>query len=120
MSINFCTISASSIDSFCGARRAVVLNNLLAEFRPEPPVTTPKRGGGPIFAGIRREEEPKTPVYFELDHVTVSATFQDMSGSDTLDMTGQLDFVIVTDLEFNASNVHVNITDLSFNKHASH
>lgn len=120
MSINYCTLAGSSIDTFCGARRAIVLARLIEELRPATPTQRPVRGGGPtpkFHPQIRdhRWEQPTIVPPTELDRITVSAVFQDLSGSAFQDLDNRLDLVFVTNIEIEPTSVGVNITDLKIN-----
>ena len=123
MSINYCTISSSSVDSFCGNRRQIVLNRLINELHP--PVPAQRRGGNPTHVkypipAIRRDRDERweqptiTPT--ELDKIVVTAEFNGLLGSSQQDIDGRLDFVYVTDLEFEGEEVSVNISAIKFNE----
>lgn len=112
MSINFCTLTNSSVDSFCGNRRAIVLQNLIDELRPPAPVVS---GGNPQAKWInaqapRKWEPPALPT--ELERITVSARFQELSGSSTQEIKPQLELVTVTDIHVQPTKVEVNIENL--------
>lgn len=125
MSINFCTLSNSSVDSFCGNRRAIVLDRLIDELRP--PVTDKKVSNGgwtkqrppAYFKGINqpRWEQPEAPKYVptELDTVIVSVTFNGITSTDSQAIdNSRLDLVTVTDIHVNpvSVSVDVNIADM--------
>ena len=123
MSINYCTISSSSVDSFCGNRRAIVLDRLIRELRPPVPATN--KGGNPahVRAPIpqisrRREEqwEPPTVVPTELDRIVVSVNFNGITGVAEQEVDGRLDLVYVTELKVEHVEVSVNISALKFNE----
>ena len=121
MSINFCTLTNASVDTFCGNRRSVVLNNLLQ--KKYPPVVT-STGGGSYqvrneFAFNRPEQfvrpEEQRVLQFEQPFITVSAELMGMTGMQQIDLAPQLEFVVISDLQFPepTSSVTVNITDFS-------
>lgn len=123
MSINYCTISSSSVDSFCRNRRAIVLDRLIRELRSPVPIAN--RGGNPtrVRAPIpqisrRREElwEPPTVVATELDRIVVSVNFNGITGVAEQEVNGKLDLVYVTELKVEHVEVSVNISALKFNE----
>lgn len=113
MSINYCTISNSSIDSFCGNRRQIVLQRLIAEFRP--PVVNPGRNSG---AGVgrwpQRPEEKYVPPYVptELERIRVEVKLGDYSGTAAQDIKFQTELVVITNLQSTETGVGVNISNL--------
>jgi len=129
MSINFCTLTNSSVDTFCGNRRSIVLNGLLQKKYP-PPV----QGGGrrvlrDTFAEQRPDlivrEEDRPQLVFEQPFITVEVSMNGITMAQTLDAQQRLDFVTVTDLKVNpvtaspvdeALEVAVNIADISIRK----
>lgn len=140
MAINYCTIGSMTVDGFCGTQRAKVLARLIHEAGHDivtPPVqpTKPGTSGGisygpgpyapPVrpnvpnqWANVRppqyRPSELDRPVLpIEQPFITVSAEIWALRGSETVEVTPRLDFVTVTDLEFNFDLV--TITDLEFN-----
>lgn len=119
MSINYCTISSSAVDSFCGNRRAIVLARLINELRPPVPQTNVIRGGGPTpkFQQVRHDrwEQPVINPPTELDRITVSAEFLGLKGSAFQDVDNRLDLVFITDIEIEPTTVGVNISDLKVN-----
>ena len=99
MSINYCTISNSSVDSFCGNRRSIVLNRLINQLRP----ANVHRGGNPahvkkIIPQIPRwdvdrlEQQTVTPT--ELDKVVVTVKFEGVTGVAEQTMDHRLDLSI--------------------------
>lgn len=124
MAINFCTIGRDTVNGFCGTQRAKVLANLIHEAGHDiivvPPKPTVGHSGGTTFGRApvtpmqyRRPvelEKPTTPT--ELPFITVSAEVFGMSGSETLEVTTRLDFVTITDVEMNVSEIAVNISDM--------
>lgn len=128
MSINYCTISGSSIDSFCSGRRTIVLNRLITELHPQPvplPNINSIRGGGPTLRfqhQSRQWEQPTIVLPTELDRVTVSVTASFsmggapvLSGTDFQDIMQQLDLVTVTNIEIEPVTISVNISSLKVN-----
>lgn len=129
MSINFCSINATRIDGFCGTQRAKVLARLIHEAGHDevivvPPKPTPRpHSGGTTIGGnfnFRPNVQPPTfrpdidqnlpPV--EQPYITVTADILGMRGSETIEATSRIDFVVVTDLEINAgSDTSVNISN---------
>jgi hypothetical protein len=120
LSINYCTLAGSSIDTFCGGRRAIVLTRLINELRPPVPQPTEQtRGGGPTpkfhqAQQVRRDhwEQPTINPPTELDRITVAVEFQDLKGSAFQDVDNRLDLVFVTNIEIEPVSVSVNISDL--------
>lgn len=124
MSINYCTISNSSVDSFCGNRRAIVLDRLIRELRP--PVPTVNSAGNSAYVRTpipqiprRREDErwePPTVAPTELDRIVVSVNFNGITGVAEQEVDGRLDLVYVTELKVEHVEVSVNISALKFNE----
>lgn len=118
MSINYCTISNTSLDAFCGNRRQIVLNRLIAELHPPIPVS--RKSGNPAHVkypipAVRRDERWEQPTITPtaLDKIVVTAEF---NGCSQQDIDGRLDLVYVTDLEFAGAEVSVNISAIKFNE----
>lgn len=129
MSINACTIASSSVDTFCGVRRAIVIGGLINQLRPPQPNTTHGGHGGwrkdrppSIFQGIHRPrwDQDEVPAYkpTELDHVTVAVEFLHLKGSETQKIEQRLDLVTVTDVNINPTTVGVNIENLQVHPNA--
>lgn len=132
MSINYCTISSTEIDGFCGTQRVKVLARLI-EQKYAVVNSPPSSGGwayGPSFNanhGIQqpqyippfRQELDQDPQPYEQPWITVTASeIFNTRGSETLETTPRLDFVTVTNVEFNNEpDITVNITDIEI-KHA--
>ena len=131
MSINYCTIGKDRVDGFCGNQRAKILARLIHEaghdiivVPPQPP--RPIGGGSAIGGGFNFHPAVQQPMYrppdindkplppVEQPIITVSAKIFDMFGSETLEATQRLDFVVVTDLEFGSSPT-VAVTELQMN-----
>jgi len=122
MSINYCTIGNSTIDTFCGSRRAIVLNRLIKELHPA--VTY---GGGKgehlkyvpstlqaSLAARERNNEQSIPST-ELDKIVVTVEFNGITKTVAQSVLDQsFDLVYVTDLEVTAHDVSVNISDVKF------
>lgn len=120
MSINFCTLTNASVDTFCGNRRSVVLNNLLQ--KKYPPVT-PTVGNGSGYQ-VRNEFAFKNPALFarpeeqptlnfEQPFITVQVELMGEVATQQLELAPQLEFVVVSDLQVTPADVTVNISDLS-------
>lgn len=109
MSINFCTISNSSVDSFCGRRRSVVLNNLIATLRP--PAVKGHKWPVPGLTGY--EEQPKI-IHTELERITVTATFANMTGMDSQEVKPQIELISISDLQFDTMQPVISISDIKF------
>lgn len=120
MSINHCTLSSATLDTFCGARRAIVVQNLLDEKYPAGNVQT---GRSAYFYEPR---DDVTPFTFEQPLITVNVTIDDELHTETLEATQSLDFVVVSGIEITAApevfvsdltmgdpGFSVNITELS-------
>jgi hypothetical protein len=121
MAINFCTLTRSSIDTFCGSRRQVVLNRLLEKKYPKNTA-----GAGQsvrdtfalqrpdLFRRVEDDERP--PLVFEQPLITVQVIMNGMSMQQTLESHQRLDFVTVTDLDIrpmSPEQVTVNIADIN-------
>jgi hypothetical protein len=111
MSINFCTIARSSVDSFCGGRREIVLNRLLAQKYPPPFVATP--GGNPrvlrdTFAlHPPFEFDDRPTLNFEQPQIAVSVALGKVVKTQVVDNDLQKHFVSVTDLAVEKQRVVV-------------
>ena len=141
MSINYCTIGRDRIDGFCGNQRAKVLARLIHEAGHDiivvPPVNPPRHSGGggisigaPGFnftpnvlqPGIQRpwQQQPQPKVDLEKDappreqpFITVKVEFMGLVGSQTIEASNRLDFVVVSDLEINdGPEITVNISEM--------
>lgn len=119
MSINYCTISNSAVDSFCGNRRSIVLARLIDQITDLRAYQPPLRGGGPTpkIQQIRQDrwEQPVINPPTELDRITVSVEFQDLQGTAFQDVDNRLDLVFVTNIQIEPTTVSVNISDLKVN-----
>jgi hypothetical protein len=119
MSINFCSIDRSSINSFCGSRRQVVLDRLLDEKYPVAPPAVITRGGNPQnirnqFQIARPFEYEEQPVLtFEQPFITVSVELHGKTGSQTLENQPQAHFVTVTGLAIEPT-LMVSVSDMDF------
>jgi len=127
MSINYCTISTSTIDGFCGIQRSKVIARLLDEKYPvvNPPTPSPRPGSGGVTYGGMPGRAPNPwfdpytsdttqPIEYEQPYITVrvSDLFGE-EGSETLFADAQMSFVTVTNLEFeDEDDISVNITGL--------
>lgn len=120
MSINFCTLTNSSVDTFCGNRRSIVLGNLIAEKYPAPFVGTNNQGIRDTFAQLRPdlvrhvEVDDRPPIAFEQPFITVEVWMDGVRMAETQESTQQLDFVSITDVVIGESKPMqeaVSITD---------
>lgn len=121
MSINFCTLTSSSVDSFCSPRRNQVFNQLVPILHPQRPAG--KGGGTPHTDKVmqayltRRQQEkwepPKLPT--ELERIVVEASFLTLRGSDAQDVHPGMELVTVTNIQVDPAVVDVNIQNLRFN-----
>lgn len=118
MAINYCTISSSSIDSFCGARRAIVFNRLVSQLHP----TVRTVGGNPAHVATkipalrpREREEMRYEKPTELDKILVSANINGISGSELQNYNQRLDLVFITNLKNVSQSINVNISNISVN-----
>lgn len=111
MSINYCTVSQSTLNSFCSPRRGLIIAKLAAILR-KPKVTT-KRGGNVQQAKYQNYTHPpvwEPPVIStERDRIVVSATFMDKSGHAEQLNTQRLDIVFITNLKLSDAQISVNI-----------
>jgi len=135
MSINYCTIGLDRIDGFCGNQRAKVLARLIREAGHEiivvPPTPTPRPGGSGgstigggfnfrpnVFQPGQPWQQPRQDIdqnlpQREQPYITVTAEIMGMRGSETIEATARLDFVIVSDLEINEGpEITVNISEM--------
>jgi len=134
MAINYCTVSGSTINTFCSPQRAAVLARLIAVLHPsiEPPILRPAHVGGggglagnPVrnapanqqrYANYQQSPRWEPPVISpESDRIIVTAKFQNLSGTDQQDVLQRLDIVYVTNLRVEAVTVDVNINNLTVN-----
>lgn len=105
MAINFCTISSTTVDGFCGNQRAKVLARLIATARP--PVANVPIGGGHIEhrpQPVWQRPEIITPprqLDFELPFITVTVKgLFGENGAQTYEVMPQVEFVTAFNLEF--------------------
>jgi hypothetical protein len=114
MAINYCTLTSSTLDAFCGNRRAIVLERLIDELRPVigPAVSNPQSKW--ITARPPQKWEPPA-LPTELERILVTAQFQELSGSSTQEVRSQLELVTVTDVHVQPTKVVVNIENLRVN-----
>jgi len=125
MSINYCTIGTGRIDGFCGKQRAKVLARLIHEAGhdvivvPPKPTPRPHSGGSTIRPGMdfkpyiapQMDRQNLPPV--DQPYITVRAEIFGMVGSETIENTQRLDFVVVTNLEINEGpEISVNISEM--------
>jgi len=123
MSINYCTIAATTVDTFCGNRRALVLARLIPELHPiTPPNPQPGNGShgsvAPGWSNYRPQPQRWEPpvISTERDRIVVKAEFQDLRGEDQQDIENRLDIVFVTNLHVEQqSAVSVNISNIKVN-----
>lgn len=99
MAINFCSVDQSTIDSFCGGRRRVVLDRLIAE--KYPVVSVHPAGGGRAVRDTFAVQPPfefedRPTLNFEQPWITVEVEFDGKKSSQTLDNDVQQHFVSVT------------------------
>lgn len=123
MSINFCTLTGSTIDTFCGNRRGIILQNLLTEKYPPAPAALGTNNRTVSIDFARRyphlvqhvdHEIDRPQLQFEQPFVYVTAELMGKTGTQTIEATAQLEFVSVTDLKVEPSSaITVNISDFS-------
>lgn len=109
MSVNFSSINGSTIDSFTGLSRTVIVAQLIERLR------TTKRGshGSASQPRYSSSEEDRAPIRStELDRIIVTAMFQELSGSDEQLVTTALDLVYISDIMIEPTKIIVNIADL--------
>lgn len=126
MAINFCTLTNSTIDTFCGNRRQIILDRLLRErYPPAPPAVLGTNNASVREALVRQrpelfrrpvEDDERAPLTFEQPFITVSAELLGATGKQQLDAATRLDFVVVTNLKIGErrqqeATVAVNISD---------
>lgn len=121
MSINACTIDASTVNTFCSPRRGIVFNNLSNILHPTTPPFVQAgssrvlRDTSPFAPQFEIDDQPI--VTFEQPEVTISVELFGVVGTETQNVAGaQADFVTVTNLTVDGVEpiVGVNITDLTF------
>ena len=98
MAINFCTIDSSTINTFCGNRRQVIIDQLL----PPRPVRGGAAQGWTPGRPIRtwRDTKWEPPVMpAESAVVTITAEFMGIKGVDTQTLTSRPDLITITDLQ---------------------
>lgn len=128
MSINYCTLASTTLDSFCGNRRAIVLDRLIDELRP-PVVNGPGGPGWVQRPTIKPQVKPAQRPYWqptevprelptELERITVTAEFMGLNGSDTQAITARPDLVTVTDIHIELTLVGVNIENFKVTQDA--
>lgn len=115
MAINFCTLTSSTLDAFCGSRRALVLNQLLTQKYPVQGTNNSSVRSTKVapvnFEPAEREEE--SVLTFEQPIVTVTVEMFGMTGQDTQNvMSSHIDFVTVTHLEVETEEIIVSIDNL--------
>ena len=117
MSINYCTISSSSVDAFCNPRRNLIFNQLVPILHP-PSSTVGSGGiphGTPKFIFQRAPEKWEPPyVPTELERIIVEVQFKTLFGRDEQEVRPSMELVTVTDIQVEPVVVNVNITDLRF------
>jgi len=120
MAINFCTIGQDPIDGFCGIQRSKILARLIHEVghdvvppKPHPPAGGMDIGGAGFWSPFRSQDLPHNVQPVEQPFITVTAEIFGMVGSQTLEASARLDFVLVTDLEINTlPEIAVNISEM--------
>jgi hypothetical protein len=132
MSINYCTLGSSTVNTFCGNKRPVVLARLLQELRAQEQKPKIVNGGGYGYPGghvpgrtnpAPRQYAPYRPdpsreapiVSTELDRIVVSAQFQELSGRAEQEVTAHLDIVYITNLKVHPVQVSVDISNIKVN-----
>lgn len=126
MAINFCTLTNSTIDTFCGNRRQLILDRLIEEKKNQTNFIGTNNSSVRIdfaqrFPHLIRhvEDEDRTPLNFEQPFHTVTVELFGDTGTHQLDTTSRLDFVVVTDLQVGPPRLHddvvVNISDFKVN-----
>jgi hypothetical protein len=126
MSINYCTLTASTTDAFCGRSRTVVLARLKAAKYPPTVQGTNNQSFSHDLAKLRPDLvrqvfpdlEEHEQLNFEQPIITVSAELMGETGMMQLDREARVDFVMAMDFKIgpglsSGPPVTVNITDLS-------
>jgi hypothetical protein len=113
MSINACTTNSSSITSFCGVRRAVVLAGLIAKKYPSTSIASGSVGSA--AKDIRTLPRPsvkddETVLTFEQPFVTVQVEAFGKTYTQQLENSAQTEFVAITEVEI--GSIEVNILEL--------
>lgn len=126
MSINFCTLTGSTLDTFCGNRRQLVLDRLLDEKYPTPPAVTLGTNNRNVSIDFAKryphltrhvEDDDVKTLEFEQPFIIVTAELLGIKGEQRLDADRNLNFVVVTDLQLMSTaapkqvDLAVNITD---------
>ena len=121
MSINACTIDASTVNTFCSPRRGIIFDQLANILHPTTPPFV-QAGSSRVLRDTspyapQFEIDDKQVVTFEQPEVTITIELLGSVGSETQNVAAaQLDFVTVTNLVVDGVEpiVAVNITDLTF------
>ena len=121
MSINACSIDASSVNTFCSPRRGIVFNNLSNILHPTTPPFV-QSGSSRVLrdtfiAPPEFEIDDRPTITFEQPEVTIAVELLGTVGAETQNVAApQLDFVTVTNLEVGEVEpiIAVNITDFIF------
>lgn len=116
MSINFCTLTNSSVDSFCGNRRALVLNKLLAKKYPQPAAGTNPRVLRDDTYPRPFDFEDRPVLNFEQPFITVQVNFQNDVGTQQIDNDNRLDFVTITNWFVDIGDFNVTVSNLTINE----
>ncbi len=125
MSINFCTLTGSTLNTFCGNRRQIIVDRLLEEKYPPVPAFLGTNNSSVSIDFAKRyphlvrhvEADEETPVLrFEQPFVTVTAELLGDQGTHQLEVEPHLHFVMVTDFRLvsvapKQDEVVVNISD---------
>lgn len=113
MSINYCTIANTTVDTFCGNKRAIVLSRLIKELHPEPirhPGGNVQQSKYTNYTQAPRWEPPV--ISTERDRIVVQAKFQELRGTDEQANEQRLDIVFVTNLRVDPATISVNIKNI--------
>lgn len=130
MSINFCTLTGSTLDTFCGNSRQIILDRLLDEKYATPPVqpfigtnnSSVSKDFTKKFPHLVRhavEDDERPVLTFEQPFITVSAELMGATGSQQQEVTPRLDFVVASDLNISKTTtskeveLSVNISDFT-------
>jgi len=122
MSINYCTLASSTVDSFCSPLRAVIFNRLVPILHPSQPIGAAGTPWTDKLAKYMRQrppekwEPPQLPT--ELERIVVEITFNGLRGSDAQDIKPAVELVTITDLNVEPSTVDVNISNITWHANA--
>lgn len=111
MAINFCTLNSFTIDTFCGVRRGLIVDELI---KKKYPVSL--AGGGRALRQYSRPSEnvlDNLPWTFDSPNIRVTVRMDDVAGDDIQSAAENNLFVLVKNIDLDGESppVSVNISD---------